>query len=198
MVGSAKGRSMRALEQSLAAEVVAHEHEGDGQAGDRVDHRHDGGDGERQLQRGDRLRLGHGGPELGPAAAERVRDERGQRQQHQERQVGDGERRATGLPRHAADGAQRRGGRRCVPVCRRALSSTGTPTSATVAPVPLIGDYELAVETPSDCSSLATMPVCGSKNFVLTRVQPPSLLMVKSVLGLGKLNLAATAGRTGR
>ena len=38
----------------------------------------------------------------------------------------------------------------------------------------------------------------GSKNFVFTAVQPPSLLMVKSVLGLGKLNLAATDGSTGR
>ena len=60
------------------------------------------------------------------------------------------------------------------------------------------GDYELAVETPSDCSILATMPVVGSKNFVLTVVHPPTLLMVNSVLGLGKLNLAATDGSTGR
>ena len=62
----------------------------------------------------------------------------------------------------------------------------------------LTADYELAVETPSHCSILATMPVVGSKNFVFTEVHPPTLLMVNSVLGLGKLNLAATAGSTGR
>ena len=75
----------------------------------------------------------------------------------------------------------------------------GRPRSATGARTTHGGDrYPLAVETPSDCSTLATMPVVGSKNFVLTAVHPPSLSMVKSVWGLGKLNLAATAGSTGR
>ena len=52
-----EGQVDEGAQQSLAAEVVAHEHEGDGQARDRVDHRHDGGDGQRELQRRDRLRL---------------------------------------------------------------------------------------------------------------------------------------------
>ena len=37
IVGSAKGRSITALSERLAPEVVAHEHEGDGEAGDGVD-----------------------------------------------------------------------------------------------------------------------------------------------------------------
>ncbi len=55
MVGSAKGRSMTALDQRLAPEVVAHEHEGDGQAGNGVDDRHDGRHGQRQFEGGHRL-----------------------------------------------------------------------------------------------------------------------------------------------
>ena len=43
--------------------------------------------------------------------------------------------------------------------------------------------YPLAVETPSVCSTLATTPVCGSKNFVLMLVQPPRWSIVKSVFG---------------
>ncbi len=61
-VGSAKGRSITALEQALAPEVVAHEHEGDGEAGDGVDDGHDGRRRQRQLERGHGLGLGDGAP----------------------------------------------------------------------------------------------------------------------------------------
>ena len=79
-----------------------------------------------------------------------------------------------------------------------ACSPPGRPRSATVASTPVTGRYPLAVETPSDCSTLATTPVWGSKNDLLTDVQPPRWSMVNSVFGWGNLNLAATDGSTGR
>ena len=74
--------------------------------------------------------------------------------------------------------------RRCSPLCPALL---------------LLGpSYPLAVDTPSDSSSLATMPVVGSKNFVFSLVHPPRLSIVNSVLGWGKLNSFATDANTGR
>ena len=67
-----------------------------------------------------------------------------------------------------------------------------------MAPELLIRFSLLAVATPSDCSIFATMPVVGSKNFALTEDQPPNVLMVKSVFGLGNLNVAAIEGSTAR
>ena len=79
-----------------------------------------------------------------------------------------------------------------------AWSRPGRPRSAAVASTPVTGRYPLAVETPSVCSTLATTPVWGSKNDVLTDVQPPRWSMVNSVFGWGNLNLEATDGSTGR
>src|SRR5580698_154406 len=106
------------------------------------------------------------------------------------------------LPAATRAGGGAEGGGRRLPRPRRRSAGApvgpGRPRSSTETPVLLTASYELAVETPSDCSIFATMPEVGSKNFVLTEVHPPSLSMVNSVLGFGKLNLAATAGSTGR
>ena len=74
-----EGQVDHGAHERLAAEVVPHQHAGDGQAGDGVDHRHNGGEGQRELERGHGQRVGHGGPERAPAAAEGLGDDRGQR-----------------------------------------------------------------------------------------------------------------------
>ena len=109
--------------------------------------------------------------------------------------------RPASLPAAVSAGGGEDGVRCRRPALRRvagAPTGPGRPRSSAETPVLLTDDQELAVETPSDCSIFATIPVVGSKNFVLTAVQPPNLSMVNSVLGFGKLNVAATDGSTGR
>ena len=89
----------------LAPEVVTNEHPCDGEPGDGVDEGDDQRGTEGELERRHRLGLGDGRPEAAPAPAEGVREQRGDREEDQQREVGDGERR-TG---HAAGSGARLG-----------------------------------------------------------------------------------------
>ena len=79
--GQREGQVDERADEGLALEVVAHEHERDGEAGDGVDDGDDQGGDERQLEGGDRLGRGDGLPEGAPAVAERVGEERGNGQE---------------------------------------------------------------------------------------------------------------------
>ena len=91
------------VDERLAAEVVAHEHPGDDRPEDGVRERDERGDGQRQLERGDRLRRGDPLPEAGRALRARRPDERRDRQRDDDRQEGrdkaEGEGRSGPLPR---------------------------------------------------------------------------------------------------
>ena len=154
-------------------------------------------------------------PEGAPAAAERVGEEGGDRQEDQQRQIRDGEGRAAGAAgeptRRGQGGRWRRRGVTMPQAAPRPVVGGVRGRGRLTARETQVGDrcahepdrrpsdpLTAEVETPSDCSTLATMPVSGSKNFVFTDVQPPRLSMVKRVFGLGKLNFAATEGSTGR
>src|SRR5580693_2466813 len=56
----------------------------------------------------------------------------------------------------------------------------------------------LDVETPRDCSIFVTMPVSGSKNCLVTAFQPPRLVIVNRLFGVGNLSAPGTPEITGR
>ena len=106
-----------------------------------------------------------------PSRRSTVGEQRGERQQDEERQIRDGERRAAGTPgdppRRVQDGEGAAGGDEARRPVRDAtggrLVPPGRPRSAAVASTPVTGRYPLAVETPSVCSTLATTPVWRSR-----------------------------------
>ena len=65
--GQREGQVDDRADERLAPEVVTHQHEGDGQAGDGVDDGHQEGGDERQLEGGHRLGRGDRRPEGAPA-----------------------------------------------------------------------------------------------------------------------------------
>ena len=113
-----------------------------------------------------------------------LRREGGHRQQDQQAEVGDGQ---AGPASRPTDRPIRRSDLRAPTRGVTAAGAWGIPQRQL-----------LEVETPSPCSILATTPVAGVKKTVLTLVHPPRLAIVKSILGFGKLNWAATDASTGR
>ena len=117
IVGSAKGRSMTALTNALPRKSSRTSTKAMARPATELTMATISAATSVSSSGGDRLGLGDGGPERAPAAAERVGDERGDREQDEQRQVGDGERRPAGLapptrPRgqgrkRVADGARR-------------------------------------------------------------------------------------------
>ena len=145
---------------------------------------------QRELQRGHRLGLGDGASRRRPAPLKALAKSGGQGQQDQQRQVGDGEAGRPGRPPgRAGDGRRRRRRRRSGrPAPRETQVVDGDARLLTAA-------QELAVETPSDCSILATIPVVRVEELRVDRGPAAELVDGEQGLGLGEIELGRHRGQ---